>query len=43
MREFGSTPIRYFQQMKMSLAEAEANVASLRARVSEYESRVQSS
>ncbi len=31
-----------FQQLKMSLAEAEANVASLRARVSEYESRVQS-
>lgn len=31
-----------FQQLKMSLAEAEANVASLRARVAEYESRVQS-
>ena len=30
-----------FQQMKMSLAEAEANVASLRARVSEYETRYQ--
>ena len=29
------------QQMKISLAEAEANVASLKARVSEYESRVQ--
>lgn len=34
----GNNPV--FQQMKMSLAEAEANVASLRARVSEYESRV---
>lgn len=31
-----------FQQLKMSLAEAEANVASLHARVAEYESRVQS-
>jgi polysaccharide chain length determinant protein (PEP-CTERM system associated) len=30
-----------YQQMKMSLAEAEANVASLKARVAEYESRVQ--
>ncbi len=29
-----------FQQMKLSLAEAEANVASLHARVSEYESRL---
>ncbi|RIX45466.1 MAG: chain length-determining protein [Rhodocyclales bacterium GT-UBC] len=28
-----------FQQLKVSLAESEANVASLRARVSEYESR----
>jgi len=28
-----------YQQLKVSLAEAEANVASLRARVSEYESR----
>jgi polysaccharide chain length determinant protein (PEP-CTERM system associated) len=35
-----SNPV--YQQLKMSLAEAEANVASLRARVSEYESRVQS-
>ncbi|MBS0354181.1 MAG: chain length-determining protein [Proteobacteria bacterium] len=30
-----------YQQLKMSLAEAEANVASLKARVAEYESRVQ--
>jgi uncharacterized protein involved in exopolysaccharide biosynthesis len=29
------------QQMKIALGEAEANVASLKARVSEYESRVQ--
>ncbi|MBN8282070.1 XrtA system polysaccharide chain length determinant [Zoogloea sp.] len=36
----GSNPV--YQQLKMSLAEAEANVASLRARVAEYESRVQS-
>nr|ANT95942.1 lipopolysaccharide biosynthesis chain length determinant protein [Zoogloea resiniphila] len=35
----GSNPV--FQQLKMSLAEAEANVASLKARVTEYESRVQ--
>lgn len=34
-----SNPV--FQQMKMSLAEAEANVASLKARVSEYEARQQ--
>lgn len=30
-----------FQQMKMALAESEANVASLQARVAEYESRAQ--
>jgi len=30
-----------FQQMRLSFAEAEANVASLRARVSEYEGRIQ--
>ncbi len=30
-----------FQQMRLSLAEAEANVASLRARVAEYDSRLQ--
>lgn len=30
-----------FQQMKMALAESEANVASMQARVSEYESRLQ--
>lgn len=36
-----STVNPVFQQMKLSLAEAEANVASLRARVSEYESRLQ--
>ena len=35
----GSNPV--FQQLKMSLAEAEASVASLKARVTEYESRVQ--
>lgn len=39
--QFGSinsNPV--FQQMKLSLAESEARVASLRARVSEYESRM---
>lgn len=35
-----SNPV--YQQLKMSLAEAEANVASLKARVDEYESRVKS-
>lgn len=30
-----------FQQMKMALAEAEANVASMQARVAEYEGRLQ--
>lgn len=42
----GSTPVTsvnsnpVYQQLKMSLAEAEANVASLQARVAEYENRV---
>ena len=35
----GASPV--MQQMKIALGEAEANVASLKARVSEYESRVQ--
>ncbi|MDD3352533.1 XrtA system polysaccharide chain length determinant [Zoogloea sp.] len=35
-----SNPV--FQQLKLSLADAEANVASIKARVVEYESRVQS-
>ncbi len=36
---FGMNPA--FQQMKLALAEAEGRVASLRARVGEYESRVE--
>jgi polysaccharide chain length determinant protein (PEP-CTERM system associated) len=35
--DVNSNPV--FQQMKLALAESEANVASLRARVSEYEAR----
>lgn len=34
----GSNP--YYQQLSLSLADAEANVASMRARVGEYESRL---
>ena len=36
--QVGANPV--YQQLKVSLSEAEASVASLRARVSEYESRV---
>ena len=37
--DFGRNPV--YQQMKVSLAETEANVASMRARVSAYESRLE--
>ena len=37
---FGQSP--YFQQLSLSLAEAEANVASLRARVGEFQARLDS-
>ncbi len=35
----GMTQSPYYQQLNISLAEAEANVASMRARLSEYQSR----